>query len=65
MDRVIYTVEVSASRWDPWWTETATLDYGEAVARCEREVKGDPYTMVRLVEWENGKQVRWTNYGKE
>lgn len=65
MSAVTYTVEVSACAWEPWWTEWAGQSYNEAVTRCEREVTADSYARVQLVEWEEGRRVRTTQYGRE
>lgn len=65
MDAVVYTVEVSHTRWEPWWTEMATTVYQDAVDRAEHLAGQDPFIHVRVTEWENGSQVRWTNYGRE
>lgn len=65
MTRVIYVVEVSGSRYEPYWTETVTTKYKRAVRVAEAMFALDPFLWVRLVEWEKGERVRTTDYGRE
>lgn len=65
MNRVIYTVEISGSRYEPFWTDMATDRYALAEGHATERAQADPWNEVRLVEWEDGQRTRTTNYGRE